>query len=139
METSLPGVFACGNVVHVHDLVDFVTAESQRAGRAAALYAQNGEPQGPCVEVKNGQAVNYTVPQHIRTGNVEKFVEIFFRVNNVYRNRVIRISSGGKVLASFRREHMAPGEMEKVAFRRRFSRRLRTERSPFRWKRREAQ
>ena len=116
METSLPGVFACGNVVHVHDLVDFVTAESQRAGHAAALYAQNGEPQGPCVEVKNGQAVNYTVPQHIRTDNVEKFVEIFFRVNNVYRNRVIRISSGGKVLASFRREHMAPGEMEKVAF-----------------------
>ena len=51
----MPGVFACGNVVHVHDLVDFVTAESQRAGRAAALYAQNGEPQGPCVEVKNGQ------------------------------------------------------------------------------------
>ena len=102
--------------VHVHDLVDFVTAESQRAGRAAALYAQNGEPQGPCVEVKNGQAVNYTVPQHIRTDNVEKFVEIFFRVNNVYRNRVIRISSGGKVLASFKREHMAPGEMEKVAF-----------------------
>ena len=116
METSLPGVFACGNVVHVHDLVDFVTAESQRAGRAAALYAQNGEPQGPCVEVRNGRAVNYTVPQHIRTGNVEKFVEIFFRVNNVYRNRVIRIFSGGKVLASFKREHMAPGEMEKVAF-----------------------
>ena len=116
METSLPGVFACGNVVHVHDLVDFVTAESQRAGRAAALYAQNGEPQGPCVEVRNGRAVTYTVPQHIRTSNVEKFVEIFFRVNNVYRNRVIRISSGGKVLASFKREHMAPGEMEKVAF-----------------------
>ena len=101
METSIPGVFASGNVVHVHDLVDFVTQESQRAGRAAALYAKNGEPQGP---------------QKIRTENVDKFVEIFFRVNFVYTNMVIQISSGGEVLARFKREHMAPGEMEKVAF-----------------------
>lgn len=116
METSIPGVFASGNVVHVHDLVDFVTAESQRAGRAAALYAKNGEPGGPCVQVENGSAVNYTVPQKIRTDNVEKFVEIFFRVNFVYTNMVIQISSGDEVLASFKREHMAPGEMEKVVF-----------------------
>lgn len=116
METSIPGVFASGNVVHVHDLVDFVTQESQRAGRAAALYAKNGEPQGPCIAVENGSAVTYTVPQKIRTENVDKFVEIFFRVNFVYTNMVIQISSGGEVLARFKREHMAPGEMEKVAF-----------------------
>ncbi len=116
METSIPGVFASGNVVHVHDLVDFVTAESQRAGRAAARYARDGEPGGPCVLVENGNAVNYTVPQKIRTDNVDKLVEIFFRVNFVYTNMVIQISSGGEVLASFKREHMAPGEMEKVAF-----------------------
>ena len=116
METSIPGVFASGNVVHVHDLVDFVTQESQRAGRAAALYAKNGEPQGPCIAVENGSAVTYTVPQKIRTENVDKFVEIFFRVNFVYTNMVIQISSGGEVLACFKREHMAPGEMEKVAF-----------------------
>ena len=116
METSIPGIFASGNVVHVHDLVDFVTAESQRAGRAAARFARDGAPEGPCVAVENGQAVNYTVPQKIRTDNVDKFVEIFFRVNFVYTNMVIQISSGGEVLASFKREHMAPGEMEKVAF-----------------------
>ena len=116
METSIPGVFASGNVVHVHDLVDFVTQESQRAGRAAALYAKNGEPQGPCIAVENGSAVTYTVPQKIRTENVDKFVEIFFRVNFVYTNMVIQISFGGEVLARFKREHMAPGEMEKVAF-----------------------
>ena len=116
METSIPGVFASGNVVHVHDLVDFVTQESQRAGRAAALYAKNGEPQGPCIAVENGSAVTYTVPQKIRTENVDNFVEIFFRVNFVYTNMVIQISSGGEVLARFKREHMAPGEMEKVAF-----------------------
>ena len=116
METSIPGVFASGNVVHVHDLVDFVTQESQRAGRAAALYAKNGEPQGPCIAVENGSAVTYTVPQKIRTENVDQFVEIFFRVNFVYTNMVIQVSSGGEVLARCKREHMAPGEMEKIAF-----------------------
>ena len=116
METSIPGIFASGNVVHVHDLVDFVTAESQRAGKAAALYAQNGEAQGDIFTLENGSCVNYTVPQKVRPSNVEKFVEIFFRVNFVYSDVVIQVSSGGEVLCSFKREHMAPGEMEKIVF-----------------------
>ncbi len=117
METSIPGIFASGNVVHVHDLVDFVTAESQRAGKAAALYAQNGEAQGDDIfTLENGSCVNYTVPQKVRPSNVEKFVEIFFRVNFVYSDVVIQVSSGGEVLCSFKREHMAPGEMEKIVF-----------------------
>ncbi len=116
METSIPGIFASGNVVHVHDLVDFVTAESQRAGRAAALFAQNGEADGEVFTLENGSCVNYTVPQKVRPSNVEKFVEIFFRVNFVYTNVVIEVSSGGEVLCSFKREHMAPGEMEKIVF-----------------------
>ena len=116
METSIPGIFASGNVVHVHDLVDFVTAESQRAGRAAALFAQNGEAEGDVFTLENGSCVNYTVPQKVRPSNVEKFVEIFFRVNFVYTNVVIEVSSGGEVLCSFKREHMAPGEMEKIVF-----------------------
>ena len=115
METSIPGVFASGNVVHVHDLVDFVTAESQRAGKAAALFALHGEtPPGEEILVENGACVNYTVPQKIRPENVGKFVEIFFRVNFVYRDVVIRVTSGEEVLASYKREHMAPGEMEKI-------------------------
>ena len=115
METDVEGVFACGNVVHVHDLVDFVTAESQKAGRSAAKYIQNGEyGRNDCISVKNGSAVNYTVPQKIRPAGVEKQVEIFFRVNNVYKNMAIRVTSGEQQIARFKREHMAPGEMERI-------------------------
>lgn len=115
METSAEGIFASGNVVHVHDLVDFVTAESERAGRSAANFAMQGNPEvGRCIEVKNGNAVNYTVPQKIRMNNVDKFVEVMFRVNNVYKDMEIRVMSGNQKLAGFKREHMAPGEMEKI-------------------------
>lgn len=117
METSIPGVFASGNVVHVHDLVDFVTAESQRAGRGAAEAAKNPQtgPEGS-FQVENGEAVTYTVPQRVRPGRVEKYVEIFFRTNRVFQDAEIQITSGGKVLASFPREYMAPGEMERIVF-----------------------
>ena len=98
METSIPGIFGCGNVVHVHDLVDFVTAESMRAGAAAAKYAAGQEAEGSVLEVKTGNCVNYTVPQRIRRENVEKVVEIFFRVNNVYRDMVIQVKDGEEIL-----------------------------------------
>ncbi len=115
METSLPGVFACGNVVHVHDLVDYVTMESQRAGKAAAEYGKAGEvPAGRVLELTNGNGVGYTVPQRIRVEQMAKTTEIFFRVRNIYRNVEIQITDGETVLAHFAREHMAPGEMEKV-------------------------
>ena len=116
METMAPGIFACGNVVHVHDLVDFVSAESEKAGAAAARYALGEEISGRCIELKNGSAVNYTVPQHIRVEGVEKLCEVFFRVNNVYRDRIITVTDeAGNLLCRFPREHMAPGEMEKIA------------------------
>ncbi len=116
METMAPGIFACGNVVHVHDLVDFVSAESEKAGAAAARYALGEEIPGRCIELKNGNAVNYTVPQHIRVEGVEKLCEVFFRVNNVYRDRIITVTDeAGNLLCRFPQEHMAPGEMEKIA------------------------
>ena len=116
METMAPGIFACGNVVHVHDLVDFVSAESEKAGAAAARYALGEEISGRCIELKNGNAVNYTVPQHIRVEGVEKLCEVFFRVNNVYRDRIITVTDeAGNLLCRFPREHMAPGEMEKIS------------------------
>ena len=116
METAAPGIFSCGNVVHVHDLVDFVTAESQRAGAATARFAagQVTDPGAPCLDVSNGSGVTYTVPQKIRPNNVEKGVDLFFRVNNVYRDMRIRVTCGGQELCSFPREHMAPGEMEHI-------------------------
>ncbi|MCI8622882.1 MAG: FAD-dependent oxidoreductase [Provencibacterium sp.] len=114
METSLPGVFACGNVVHVHDLVDFVTAESQRAGAAAARHVLEGPAQGDALEVKNAGAVSYTVPQKIRPQNAGKTVDVFFRVNRILSESVIRVEDGeGNPLARYPRERMAPGEMER--------------------------
>ena len=114
METSAPGVFACGNVVHVHDLVDFVTAESQRAGAAAARYALGQANDGPAVEITNGEGVGYTVPQKVRPAAVDKKLEIFFRVRQVYGNSAVVVESGGEPLARFKREHLAPGEMEHI-------------------------
>ena len=114
METSAPGVFACGNVVHVHDLVDFVTAESQRAGAAAARYALGQANDGPAVEIQNGEGVGYTVPQKVRPAAVDKKLEIFFRVRRVYGNSAVVVESGGQPLARFKREHLAPGEMEHI-------------------------
>ncbi|MDR0374420.1 MAG: FAD-dependent oxidoreductase, partial [Treponema sp.] len=112
METSVPGVFACGNVAHVHDLVDFVTAESVRAGAAAAQYVRK-KPE-KVIHVQNGEGVGYTVPQKIRLENVEKSVDIFFRSTAIYKTSKIEVKSGDTMIASFKREHLAPGEMEKI-------------------------
>ena len=115
METAVPGVFACGNVVHVHDLVDYVTAESQRAGAAAARYALGQPNTGAALEIRTGEGISYTVPQHLRVQSVEKAVDVFFRVRAVYDGDLrIVAESGGRQLAAFKREHLAPGEMEHV-------------------------
>ena len=115
METSLPGIFACGNVAHVHDLVDFVSAESERAGKAAARYVLQGDEASPAaLEVQNGDGVTYTVPQKIRTERVEKAVDLFFRVNRICQESAILVTSNGKKIARFSREHLAPGEMEHI-------------------------
>lgn len=115
METSLPGVFACGNVAHVHDLVDFVTAESQRAGAAAARFVQGvGETASPVLEIENGDGVTYTVPQRIRPSRVEKLCDLFFRVSRVCGASDVLVMSGDTQIAKFHREHLAPGEMEHI-------------------------
>jgi len=115
METSISGIFACGNVVHVHDLVDFVTAESQRAGKAAAQYLAGGAPStGPVLELHNGDGVTYTVPQKIRLEHLEKNAEIFFRVNRICGKSEICVTSGAELITRFPREHLAPGEMEHI-------------------------
>ena len=114
METSLPGVFACGNVVHVHDLVDYVSQESERAGAAAADYVLNPKEDAPATTLINGNGVSYTVPQHIRISRIGKAADVFFRVRQVYGNSVIEVKDGDTALCSFKREHMAPGEMEHI-------------------------
>lgn len=121
METSMPGVFACGNVVHVHDLVDYVSAESERAGAAAAAYVLAGQTDDAAVELEcatveiaNGDGIGYTVPQKIRVQNVSKAVDLFFRVRRLYGDSVVEVVDGDTAIATYRRAQMAPGEMEHI-------------------------
>ena len=112
METQTPGIFACGNAVHVHDLVDYVTAESQRAGEAAARFALGRPTEGERIDILAGDGVSYTVPQKLRKQSESKKTEIFFRVRRIYQAAEILLECGGEKLAGFKRLHMAPGEME---------------------------
>jgi len=115
METSIPGIFACGNVVHVHDLVDFVTAESIKAGSSAASYIleQENEPT-QFLNIKNGDHVTYVVPQKIREEKIDRRTELFFRVNKVFDDSQILIKSQGEILAKQKKSYIVPGEMEKI-------------------------
>ena len=116
METSLHGVFACGNVLHVHDLVDFVTAEAARAGKSAAAYAAGKKLDAAQVlDIHNGNLVGYTVPQHVHMDAPFNAVDVFFRVRAVCgESRIVVTDEAGAQIASFRRERMAPGEMENI-------------------------
>lgn len=114
METSISGIFACGNVVHVHDLVDFVSAEARKAGKAAAKFVKDEVQNGEYIELKNGFGVTYTVPQKYRVENIENFLEISMRVNNIYKNMRLQVKDGDTVLVNMKKAHLAPGEMEKV-------------------------
>ncbi|MBF1036920.1 MAG: FAD-dependent oxidoreductase [Parvimonas sp.] len=116
METSMDGVFACGNVCHVHDLVDFVTGESQKAGRSAAEYINDiSNSNVTTIEINNGEGIFYTVPQKVRIENMDSKLEIFFRVKSVEKNVIISITDeDGKIIKEFKRPHVAPAEMEKI-------------------------
>lgn len=108
MQTMCEGIFACGNVVHVHDLVDFVTAESMKAGAAAAAYALGRRATGRTLDIIPSEGVNYTVPQKLRPDNVSPTAEIFFRTNRPRGASRITVASGDRVIASFMRARMAP-------------------------------
>ena len=113
LETSIPGVFAAGNVLHVHDLVDYVTAESQRAGAAAARYVQGEATTNEAIPLTHGSGVSYTVPQRIRRGSGN--VQVLFRVGRVFGDsRIVVKDDAGNPIAQFPRSHMAPGEMEQI-------------------------
>ena len=115
-ETLTTGVFACGNVLHVHDLVDFVTEESIRAGKSAAEYVLGGEKvKGEPLSITNGQNVKYTVPMMAHLDNIEKNLEIFFRVGKVFGegSRIV-VTQGDKRIASFKRPYMISSKMEKI-------------------------
>lgn len=114
METSVSGIFACGNVVHVHDLVDFVSGEARKAGKAAAKYIKGEVSEGDYIFLKNGNGISYTVPQKVRMVNVDNSLEVFMRVNRIFKDVKLEVKSGEEVLMSLKKNHMAPGEMERI-------------------------
>ncbi|MGO2117814.1 MAG: NAD(P)/FAD-dependent oxidoreductase [Fusobacterium sp.] len=114
MQTNIDGIFACGNVLHVHDLVDFVSAEARKAGISASKYIKGEVSDGEYKEIKNGFGIGYTVPQKFRMKNIDKSLEVFMRVKNVYNNMKLEIKDGDNVIMSLKKPHVAPGEMEKV-------------------------
>lgn len=112
-ETEIEGVFACGNVLHVHDLVDFVSEESEIAGRAAADYILSGEKQRDTLSTVAGDNVSYVLPQ-LADKNAKPFVKLFFRVRKEIRNAKIVVRSGDKILSEKVKKIVVPGEMENV-------------------------
>ena len=118
MSTNKEGIFACGNVVHVHDLVDFVTKESRIAGKQAAAYVLNKKKNLEKIKEKMsvattvaGDGISYIVPQSINLDSNED-INLFMRVRNIYKNKKLVVRSGNKVILEKKRLHMIPSEME---------------------------
>ena len=104
-------MFACGNVLQVHDLVDFVSEEAEMAGRYAAKYVLQGNTEHEYVEVVNGKNVSYVCPQKVDK-KLGEHVKLFFRVTNTFKNCVITAKCGDKVLVQKKKQIAVPGEME---------------------------
>lgn len=112
-ETSHKGVFACGNVLHVHDLVDYVTLESQTAGEGAAKYVLGQRNEAEYIKTKGVNGVRYIVPQKVNIKNNDD-IKLYFRVGQVYKNAKIVVKYNGEEIISKKRPRLAPGEMENV-------------------------
>ena len=116
LETNVDGIFACGNVLHVHDLVDYVSEEATTAGKNAAAYVrgetktENGAP----VELVPGEGIGYTVPETIRPEVMTDILTIRFRVRNVYKDHFISVYFDGERVQHRKKQIVAPGEMEQV-------------------------
>lgn len=116
LETNVPGVFACGNVLHVHDLVDYVSEEAKKAGEKAAEYVsrQKMPEGGSSIPIKTAGGVRYTVPSILRPDFMEEQQVIRFRVGAVYRDVFLAVYLDGTLLLKQKKRTMAPGEMEQV-------------------------
>ncbi|MBE5768989.1 MAG: FAD-binding protein [Clostridiales bacterium] len=113
LQTNIPGIFACGNVLHVHDLVDHVSNESFKAGHAAAAYARGEATEGDTISVVDGDGVRGTVPQRIRKG-VNTSVDLMFRPSGVFRKATCIVKCGGVEIARKKAPIFTPGEMAVV-------------------------
>ncbi len=110
-QTEVEGIFSCGNVLHVHDLVDYVSEEAEIAGKSAAAYINGETEESVSVNLSTDGKIRYTVPQRITK---KKNVTVYFRVADVYRNVTINVKDGDKVVYSKKKLKVAPGEMESI-------------------------
>lgn len=115
-ETEARGVFACGNVLQVHDLVDFVSEESELAGKSAADYIQNGARERRAIAVENGKNIGYVLPQKLDK-NIAGDVKLYFRVTGTFKNCNFVVRSGDRVIVERKKRIAVPGEMETLLLR----------------------
>ena len=122
LQTSVPGVFACGNVLHVHDLVDYVSQEAAAAGRSAALYVAGASAQDSerdrRLRIRATDGVRYTVPTYVDVAQMNDKLTVRFRVGNVYRDRYVSVYVGNERVLHRKKRVLAPGEMEEVVLKR---------------------
>lgn len=115
LETNVDGVFACGNVLHVHDLVDYVSGEAKTAGENAAAYVQGNLPEASKeIPLKGENGVRYTVPCSVDVDRMTDKQVVRFRVGNVYRDKYLCVYYNDKCISRVKKKVMAPGEMEQV-------------------------
>ena len=116
-QTSLKGVFACGNVLHVHDLVDYVSEEAALAGSSAAAHLRGELTEGKTVTLKTDGKVRYTVPQAVTVTENTADVTVYFRPSDIYRDVTVTVREGsadGNIISKKKRIKVAPGEMETI-------------------------
>ena len=113
LQTSIKGIFACGNSLHVHDLVDFVTGEGGLAGKNAAKYLKGELKEGKYINIVNGNGIGYVLPQSVELENVEK-VKISFRVTKPFKDVKLNIYQGNELIKKLPKPYLVPAEMENI-------------------------
>lgn len=114
METEIDGIFACGNVLHVHDLVDFVSKESVKAARGAVKYLRSKATKRRVITTTAKQGIGYIVPQKIDINNVDKTLELLMRTKQVYHNVKLVVEGDGTEIRTIEKQHLLPAEMESI-------------------------
>ncbi|MCB2289805.1 NAD(P)/FAD-dependent oxidoreductase [Clostridium sp. CS001] len=114
METNIDGIFACGNVLHVHDLADNVSLESSSAGKEAAKYVNGDKKHGEYIKVRGECGVRYTVPSLIDSSKVDKFITIRFRVGEVFKENYVSLYFDETRMVHIKKRILTPGEMEEL-------------------------
>ncbi len=116
LETNIPGVFACGNVLHVHDLVDYVSEEAKKAGQTAAKYVAGliGESKGNMIRLKAEQGARYTVPSTVDPDRMDDLLTVRFRVGDVFKDAYVSVYFDDERVQHQKKRILTPGEMEQV-------------------------